>query len=216
MSAPACAPWPEFKRPLVAILRGVRPDEVLPIGNALVEAGFEAIEVPLNSPQPFDSIALLAKHLPSGVLVGAGTVLDAADVTAVHDAGGRLIVSPNFDPAVLRRAGELAMVTLPGVFSPTEALGALRAGASALKFFPANALGASGIGAIAAILPRGAVFGAVGGVSDQDFPAYLRAGARLFGLGSSLYKPGSTAAEVAEHAGRAIAAYDAAAAGPAQ
>lgn len=209
----ASAPWPAFKRPLVAILRGVRPDEVLAIGGALMAAGFEAIEVPLNSPDPFESIAALAAHARPGVLIGAGTVLDAADAERVHEAGGRLIVSPNFDPAVLRRAGELGMVTLPGVFSPTEALAALRTGASALKFFPAAALGAAGIGAIAAILPRGAVFGAVGGVSDQDFPAYLRAGVRLFGLGSSLYKPGSTAAEVAERAGRAVAAYDAAIAG---
>lgn len=202
--------WPELTYPLVAILRGVRPDEVEAIGEVLVEAGFEAIEVPLNSPDPLVSIERLARRFSSRILIGAGTVLSADDCAAVADAGGRLMVSPNVDPEILATAGKRGMVTLPGVLSPTEALLAIRHGASALKFFPASVLGPNGIAAIRAILPKGMPIAAVGGVSNDSFAAYVAAGTRIFGLGTSLYKPGQTASETAAAAAAAINAYDAA------
>jgi 2-dehydro-3-deoxyphosphogalactonate aldolase len=201
-------PWPKLRRNLVAILRGIRPDEVDAIGDALAEAGFEAIEVPMNSPEPLVSIERLAKRLPAGILVGAGTVLTPDAAGAVADAGGRLMVSPNADPSVIRAAAGRGMVTMPGVFTPSEAFTALGAGASALKFFPASAIGPSGIAAIRAVLPRDTVVGAVGGVADADFAAFVPAGVTAFGLGSSLYKPGFTAAEVAGRARSAVRAWD--------
>lgn len=201
-------PWPALKRDLIAILRGVRPDEVLPIGEELVNAGIEAIEVPLNSPDPFQSIALLAKNLPPSVLIGAGTVLDAADVSRLSHAGGRLMISPNIDAAVLSAAVAAGMVTMPGVFTPTEALAALKLGASGLKFFPANVLGPDGIKAIGAVLPKGTVIGAVGGVDEHSFAAYARIGVRTFGLGSSLYKVGASSSFVRERAKATVEAYD--------
>lgn len=204
----ASTPWPKLQRDLIAILRGVKPDEVLGIGEELVRAGIEAIEVPLNSPDPFRSIELLATKLQSSVLVGAGTVLDAADVARLAEAGGRLMISPNVDLAVLSAAVAAGMVTMPGVFTPTEALAALSAGASGLKFFPASVLGPDGIKAISAILPRGTVIGAVGGVDENGFAAYSKVGVRTFGLGSSLYKVGASAALVGERARVTVAAYD--------
>ena len=201
-------PFPPMKRPLVAILRGVKPDEALGIVSALLEADMTAIEIPLNSPEPFRSIEIAAKRAPADVLIGAGTVLTAGDVDRLHDAGGRLMVSPNVDVDVLARARHHAMITMPGVFSPTEALLAERAGASSLKFFPASVLGASGISAIRAVLPPDVMLAAVGGVSDQNFAEYVKAGIRAFGLGSSLYKPGMTAADVAVRAKVTIEAYD--------
>ena len=203
------APWPALKRNLVAILRGIRPEEILPIAEVLIEAGFEAIEIPLNSPEPFRSIESLAKSAPAGVLVGAGTVLDPTQVERLDSAGGRLLVSPNVDPAVLAEAARKSMVTMPGVFSPTEAFLALRSGASGLKFFPAGVLGVEGIKAMGAVLPRGTVIAAVGGVSDENFSTYAKAGVRAFGLGSSLYKPGFAATDVAVRARAAVGAYDA-------
>jgi len=205
----AAKPWPRLRRDLVAILRGIAPDEVEAVAGALVEAGFEAIEVPLNSPEPFASIERLARGFGREALVGAGTVLDPEDVDRLRDAGGRLMVSPNIDEAVLRQAVALGLVTLPGVFTATEALAALRLGASALKVFPASALGPGGLAAIRAVLPEGTVLGAVGGVSEADFAAYAAAGVRCFGLGSSLYKPGDPAAAVAAKARAVVAAYDA-------
>lgn len=202
------AAWPKLKRDLIAILRGVRPDDVLAIGEELVAAGIDAIEVPLNSPDPFQSIELLAKNLPKHVLIGAGTVLDPADVTRLDNAGGCLVISPNVDPAVLAAAAEADMVTMPGVFTPTEALAALKAGASGLKFFPASVLGADGIKAISAILPKGTILGTVGGVDENSFAAYAKVGVRTFGLGSSLYKIGASAASVGERARITVAAYD--------
>jgi 2-dehydro-3-deoxyphosphogalactonate aldolase len=201
-------PFPTMKRPLVAILRGVKPDEVDSIVSVLIEAGMTAIEIPLNSPDPFRSIAIAVKRAPAGVLVGAGTVLTTDDVDRLHDVGGKLLVAPNVDTQVIACARVHGMVTMPGVFSPTEALLAARAGASSLKFFPASVLGAAGIAAIRAVLPVGAMIAAVGGVSDQNFAEYVKSGVRAFGLGSSLYKPGMTAADVAARAKATITAYD--------
>jgi len=201
--------WPKLKRDLVAILRGLKPEEARDIVGGLLEAGFEAIEVPLNSPEPFRSIELARQLAPTNVLIGAGTVLTVEDVDRLRNAGGNLLVSPNVEPAVIERAAGYGMVTMPGVFTPTEALAAARAGASALKFFPASVLGASGIKAIMAVLPADVPVGAVGGVSESDFAAYKSVGVRTFGLGSSLYRPGASAREVAEKARTAVAAYDA-------
>lgn len=204
------APFPPLRRGLVAILRGLRPDEAVAVAGAVFEAGIEAIEVPLNSPDPFSSIAAIADTLPASTLVGAGTVLCAADVDALHEAGGRLLVSPNIDAEVMHRAASFGMVTMPGVFTPSEAFEAIRLGASALKFFPASVLGPSGIAAMRAVLPADTPVGAVGGVSDKDFAGYKAAGVSVFGLGSSLFKPGMAVADVAERAHTAVRAWDAA------
>jgi 2-dehydro-3-deoxyphosphogalactonate aldolase len=169
--------------------------------------------VPLNSPDPLASIGRLAKMAPAGVLIGGGTMLSVGDVEAVQAVGGRLMVSPNVAPAVIRRAAELGMVTMPGVFTATEAFAALDAGASGLKFFPASVLGPSGISAIRAVLPKDTVIGAVGGVGNDDYARYRAAGATAFGLGSSLYAPGDGAETVERKARAAVAAYDAAFAG---
>ncbi|MEF2550976.1 2-dehydro-3-deoxy-6-phosphogalactonate aldolase [Aurantimonas sp. A2-1-M11] len=204
------APWPKLTRDLVAILRGLPPEDCEAVVGALLEAGFEAIEIPLNSPDPFHSIAAAARMAPEGVLIGAGTVLTPDDTDRLHAAGGRLLVSPNVDAAVLQRAAVHGMVTMPGVLTPTEALAAAAAGASALKFFPASVLGPNGIKAIGTVLPKDLPVGAVGGVSEADFAAYGAIGIRHFGLGSSLYKPGDDAATVRARADKAVAAYDAA------
>jgi 2-dehydro-3-deoxyphosphogalactonate aldolase len=202
------APFPKLRRGLVAILRGLKPVEAISIGRAIFDAGIEAIEVPLNSPDPFSSIAGIVETLPKTALVGAGTVLTAADVDALHEAGGRLLVSPNIDAEVMGRAMHHGMVTMPGVFTPTEAFLAIRLGASALKFFPASVLGAGGIAAVRAVLPPTTPVGAVGGVSDKDFARYKAVGVSVFGLGSSLYKPGATVEDVAQRARAAVAAWD--------
>ncbi|WP_080517374.1 2-dehydro-3-deoxy-6-phosphogalactonate aldolase [Cereibacter sphaeroides] len=209
----AMSPWPKLKRDLVAILRGIRPEEVEPILERLIEAGFEAIEIPLNSPDPFVSIERAARLAPASVMIGAGTVLTPADVDRLAGCGGRLLVSPNVDGTVLDRAGELGLVSMPGIMTPTEAFTALRHGASGLKVFPAGVLGPAGIGAVRAVLPKATVIGAVGGIDETSFAAYRAVGVAAFGLGSSLYRPGMTADEVAVRAQRSIAAFDAAAAG---
>lgn len=201
-------PWPKVKRSLVAILRGIRPDEAEAIVETLIEAGFEMIEVPLNSPDPFVSIERLSKRFGRDCWIGAGTVLTAADCARVSDAGGRLMVSPNIDADVMAMALKRQMITMPGVFSPTEAFFALRCGASALKFFPASVLGPAGIAAQLAVLPKETVIGAVGGVSDKNLAAYWAAGVRALGLGSSLYRPGMTAAEVRATALASVEAFD--------
>lgn len=201
-------PWPKVKRALVAILRGIRPDEAEAIGETLIESGFELIEVPLNSPDPFVSIERLCKRFGGECHIGAGTVFTAADCARLADSGGRLMVAPNVDADVLAMAQSRHLVTMPGVFSPTEAFLALRCGASALKFFPASVLGPAGIAAQLAVLPKDTVVGAVGGVSDQNLAAYWAAGVRAFGLGSSLYRPGMTAAEVRLTARASVEAFD--------
>ncbi|MGY4303202.1 2-dehydro-3-deoxyphosphogalactonate aldolase [Bradyrhizobium sp. USDA 4369] len=200
--------WPNVKRSLVAILRGIKPDEAEEIVAVLIEAGFEMIEVPLNSPEPFVSIERLARRFGQDCLIGAGTVTNAPDCVRVAEAGGRLMVSPNVDAEVLATAQAYDMVTMPGVLTPTEAFLALRCGASALKYFPASVLGPSGIAAQLAVLPKGVVVGAVGGVSDKNLATYVAAGVRAFGLGSSLYRPGMTASDVRDTARASVLAYD--------
>src|SRR6478735_3153888 len=203
-------PFPTMKRPLIAILRGIKPEETPATITALLEAGLRAIEIPLNSPEPFKSIEIAAKMAPADCLIGAGTVLTTEAVDSLHSAGGKLLVTPNVEPEVIILARNYGMVTMPGVFTPTEALAAARAGATGLKFFPASVLGPSGITAIRAILPPELMIAAVGGVSDKNFAEYTNAGIKAFGLGTSIYKPGMTVAEVAERAKATILAYDAA------
>lgn len=202
-------PFPDMAFPLVAILRGLKPEETEAVVGALIETGFRAIEIPLNSPDPFKSIGLAAKMAPADCLIGAGTVLTVDDVDRLDDVGGRLMVSPNVDPAVIGRAVGKKMITLPGVFTPTEAFSAIKAGATGLKFFPASVLGPSGINAIKAVLPPDLLIAAVGGVSDEHFADYAKVGVKAFGLGSSLYKPGLSAAEVKARALKTIAAWQA-------
>ena len=185
--------------PLVAILRGIKPAEALAVGQALLSTGWTLIEVPLNSPQPLDSIAALASAFPQA-LIGAGTVLSVDDVHDVHAAGGQLIVSPNFNPAVVREAVRLGLVCLPGVMTASEAFAALEAGATGLKIFPAEMITPPVVKALRAVLPPGTVVMPVGGITPNNMRPYLAAGADGFGIGSALYKPGMPAAEVAENA----------------
>lgn len=195
-------------RKLVAILRGIRPDEALGIGEALVEAGFSMIEVPLNSPEPLDSIRQMAGAFGDAALIGAGTVLTPEDVDAVGQAGGRLVVSPNCDPAVIARTLERGMVSMPGVFTPSECFAAIRAGARAIKLFPASLAGTAGLKAIKAVLPADVEVYAVGGASADNFGDWFDAGAAGFGIGTALYKPGDSVDTVATRARAMVAAYD--------
>lgn len=195
---------------LTAILRGVTPAQVLEVARALHAEGIVSIEVPLNSPEPLHSIRTLATAFdPAEVLIGAGTVQRAADVDAVADAGARLVLSPNFDPAVVRRTRERGLLSLPGVATPTEAFGALAAGASGLKLFPCEMLPPPVFKAWRAVLPAGTVMVAVGGLADTNLAAYRAAGADGAGIGSSLYAPGMAADEVARRARRLREAWDA-------
>jgi 2-dehydro-3-deoxyphosphogalactonate aldolase len=191
--------------PIVAILRGVKLDEVDAIGGALIEAGVTVIEVPLNSPQPFDSIKRLAARHGARALVGAGTVLEVADVARVKDANGRLIVAPNFDPDVVRAAKAAGLQTLPGVLTPSEGFAALKAGADALKLFPAEIIPPAVFKAWRAVFPAETLLLAVGGVGVDNIATYREAGASGYGIGSALYKPGRPAAEIGRLA-RALAA----------
>ncbi len=190
--------------PLVAILRGITPPEAPAIGGVLAEAGFTVIEVPLNSPQALHSIALLAQAHPQ-LLVGAGTVMSAAEVRAVHAAGGRLIVSPHFDPQLVRAAVELGLVCLPGVLTPSEIFAALAAGAHGLKLFPAEMAGPAVVKALRAVVPAAVPLLPVGGISTDNMRAYVEAGASGFGIGSALYQPGRSPQDVGVRA-RAYAA----------
>ena len=192
--------------PLIAILRGLKPLEALPIGQALVATGWRLIEVPLNSPEPLDSIAAMASAFPQA-LIGAGTVLSPGDVRNVHAAGGQLIVSPNFNPAVVHEAVRLGLVCLPGVMTASEAFAALAAGATGLKIFPAEMLTPAALRALRAVLPPATVVLPVGGITPENMQAFLAAGANGFGMGSALYKPGMAAQQVSENAIKFIAAY---------
>lgn len=194
--------------PLVAILRGIRPHEAVAVAAALVEAGWRLIEVPLNSPEPLDSIRRMVDACPAA-FVGAGTVLSADAVRAVHDAGARFVVAPNFDPAVVHAALSLGMVALPGVVSPSEAFAALQAGATALKLFPAEMIPPEAVKALRAVLDPGVIVLPVGGISIARLAPYRAAGASGFGIGSALYKPGMSAEEVGRQAARWKAEYPA-------
>lgn len=186
--------------PLIAILRGIRPDEVEAAGEVLVEAGFTLIEVPLNSPEPLVSIERLARRLGTRAIVGAGTVLTPEQVAQVQDAGGAMIVSPNTDVAVIAESERRGMVSLPGYFTATEAFAALAAGASGLKLFPAEAASPAVIKAQRAVLPNDVPLFAVGGIGPDTMVPWLQAGANGFGLGSALYKVGATTQEIAANA----------------
>ena len=192
--------------PLIAILRGLTPAEAAAVGDAIVEPGFRLLEVPLNSPQPLESIASMRKRFPQA-LVGAGTVLSAKQVREVHAAGGQLIVSPNFNAEVIAEAARLDMVSLPGVMTPTEAFGALAAGATGLKLFPAELASPSVVKALLAVLPAGTPLMPVGGIAPHNMAEWRAAGAAGFGIGSSLYKPGKAAAAVREDAIRFVSAW---------
>lgn len=192
--------------PLVAILRGVRPDEIVAIADVLVEAGFALIEVPLNSPDPLASIAAIAGRYPAPVLIGAGTVLTVAQVAGVQAAGGRLIVSPNSDTAVIGASVAAGSVSLPGFFTPSEAFAAHAAGAHGLKLFPAEAATPAVLKAQRAVLPRDVPVLVVGGIAPDTMAPWRAAGANGFGLGSALYRAGTTAADVRACARAFIAA----------
>lgn len=185
---------------LVAILRGVRPDEILAIGGALIDAGFTAIEIPLNSPDPFDSIERLAAAAPEGCVIGAGTVLTVDDVVRAESAGARIMVSPNANPEVIAAATRRGMRAYPGVATPTEAFSAVDAGARNLKLFPSDAVGISGMKAWRAVLPADVEMLPVGGVDENNLADWIAAGADGAGLGTNLYRPGDDAAEVARRA----------------
>lgn len=184
--------------PLVAVLRGITPEEIPSIGDALVDAGFRVLEVPLNSPRPYESIALLGKRYGERCLLGAGTVIDPADVPRVRDAGGRIVVMPHADVAVIRAAKAAGMLCVPGVATPTEAFAALAAGADGLKMFPAEGLPPGVLRAWRAVLPRDTLVFAVGGMRPDNLEPYWAAGASGFGTGSQLYKPGGSPGVVRE------------------
>jgi 2-dehydro-3-deoxyphosphogalactonate aldolase len=193
--------------PLVAVLRGITPGEIPPVADALTAEGFRILEVPLNSPQPFDSIRRLAEGYGSRCLVGAGTVIEVDDVARVADAGGNLIVMPHADTAVVREAKRLGMVCLPGVATPTEAFAALAAGADGLKMFPAEAMVPAALRAWRAVLPQSARVFAVGGIRPDNMAPWWAEGAAGFGTGSNLYKPGAPAEAVRAGAAAYAAAF---------
>ena len=206
------APWPP-EPALVAILRGLQPERAVDVATLLFGAGFRAVEVPLNRPGALEAIAAIAAVAPADAWVGAGTVIDPAQVDAVAAAGGRLIVSPHFDAAVVRRARERGLRTVPGVFTASEAFAAWRAGADALKAFPAEALGPAGLQALATVLPPGLPLWPVGGIVPNSLAAWVGAGATGFGLGSALFKPEMASTDVAARGREFVAAWERLAAG---
>ncbi len=193
--------------PLVAILRGIRPEEAEAAAHCLFDAGFRLIEVPLNSPDPFTSITTMRRVLPMDALVGAGTVLNATQMQQLKDCGGELAVMPHADTALIRQAKQLGMLCVPGVVTPTEAFAALDAGADALKLFPAELITPPILKAIRVVLPKGTRLLPVGGITPDNMKPYRDAGAAGFGLGSALYSPGISTAELAERAGAFVAAW---------
>lgn len=197
------------RRNLIAILRGITPDEAAPAALALVSAGITRIEVPLNSPDPFRSIAAMVAAVPSWVEIGAGTVLTVADVAQVRAAGGTLVVSPNAEPEVIAATRAAGMASWPGVMTPTECFAAIKAGATGLKLFPGSLIGPEGLKAIRAVLPKDLPVYAVGGAGPANFADWARAGANGFGIGTALYTPGLSVAEIHSRAVQIVAAYDA-------
>ncbi len=195
-------------RHIIAILRGITPEEAVPVCTALVEAGITLIEVPLNSPNAVDSIGRAAAALSDRAEIGAGTVLTPEDVRAVAGAGGTFIVSPDTNIDVIAETVRLGLKSYPGVFSPSDAFSAIRAGATGLKFFPAEVLGSKGIKAMKAVLPPAMPVYAVGGANPDNFHEFFAAGCTGFGLGTYIYKPGMSVGQVAERAALAVAAYD--------
>lgn len=195
-------------RHLIAILRGITPEETGAACEALLAAGIGMIEVPLNSPRPLESIAIAAQQFAGRAMIGAGTVLSPEEADAVADAGGAFVVSPDTSPPVIERTRARGMASYPGVFTPSEAFAAVRAGATGLKFFPAEVLGPAGIRAMKAVLPPDVPLYAVGGANPDNFAEYFGAGCAGFGLGSYLYKPGMTTDDIAARARLAVAAYD--------
>ena len=199
-----------MKRNLVAILRGIVPAEVEGHAEALIAAGVTTIEVPLNSPDPFESVARLVACFGAVAEIGAGTVLTVGDVARLADLGARIVVSPNADPAVIRATRAAGMASFPGVLTPTECFAALAAGASALKFFPGTLIGPAGLSAIRAVLPKETPLYAVGGASAANFAEWIAAGATGFGIGTAIYRPGQSVEATARAAAEIVAAYDAA------
>ncbi len=197
-----------MNREIIAILRGIRPEEAESITRALIEAGITRIEVPLNSPEPYDSIARMRGVAGEHVIVGAGTVLKPDEVAQLARIGAQMIVSPDCNPEVIRATKAAGMLSYPGVFTPTECFAALRAGADAVKIFPASQLGAAGLSAILAVLPKGTRTYAVGGVGAAGFAEWQKAGVTGFGLGTAIYKPGMTAGDVRARARAIVAVYD--------
>lgn len=197
-----------MSRNIIAILRGVLPQDAVAICEEILAAGIDRIEVPLNSPEPFDSIARIVDAMGDRALIGAGTVLSVADVDKVNAAGGRLIVSPDCNPEVIAHTKALGLQSYPGVMTPTECFAALRAGADGLKFFPGDMIGPAGLKAVRAVLPKGTEAYAVGGANPGNFKDWVAAGATGFGIGSAIFKPGDTPAEVRAKADAIVAAYD--------
>jgi 2-dehydro-3-deoxyphosphogalactonate aldolase len=186
--------------PLVAILRGLRPSEALDVGRALADATFRVIEVPMNSPEPLESIRLLSSTLGDNYLIGAGTVMSTEQVTQIAAAGGRLIVMPHADTTVITAAKRAGMYCVPGVATPTEAFAAIQAGADAIKLFPAEQLGPAVLKAWRAVIPRDLAMLPVGGITPESMAPYIAAGANGFGLGSALYAPGRSADDIGQRA----------------
>ncbi|WP_170763584.1 2-dehydro-3-deoxy-6-phosphogalactonate aldolase [Ruegeria lacuscaerulensis] len=200
-----------MSRPIIAILRGLRPTEATGVGQALINAGINRIEVPLNSPDPLESIGILADRFGNQALIGAGTVLTPGQVDAVAAVGGRLIVSPNYDAQVIQRTVTLNLESWPGVYTPTEAFAALKAGATGLKLFPGVMAGPAGLASLRPVLPTGTLVFAVGGAGPENFSQWIGAGADGFGIGSALFRPGMAVSEIAERATQIVTAYDKAA-----